>query len=189
MIMVYMQFLKRLMKEIIKRFYLITRIADRAMLGFRSYIYDLFPLCRIWCPIAVTLHKCGFELCVRENKTAVNSTVCYRRNGGRGGRILGRVGLSGKGCRLAKKGGVIRGLNGGTASEGKGEQDANPDGLKGGLTRTPPDSNPESCDDPGSPLGNLLRGIRFWTGGGTGGRGRTIGVPARSGNAVEFADA
>ncbi|VDM08382.1 unnamed protein product, partial [Wuchereria bancrofti] len=131
------------------------------MLGFRSYIYDLFPLCRIWCPIAVTLHKCGFELC-----------VCYRRNGGRGGRILGRVGLSGKGCRLAKKGGVIRGLNGGTASEGKGEQDANPDGLKGGLTRTPPDSNPESCDDPGSPLGNLLRGIRFWTGGGTGGRGR-----------------
>ncbi|KAK6105784.1 hypothetical protein QQG55_21650 [Brugia pahangi] len=110
------------------------------------------------------------------------------RNGGRGGRIPGRVGLSGKGCRLAKKGGVIRGLNGGTAREGKGEQVANPDGLRGGLTRTPPDSNPES-DDPGSPLGNLLRGIRFWTGGGTGGRGRTIGVPARSVKAGEFADA
>ncbi|EFO26766.2 hypothetical protein LOAG_01713 [Loa loa] len=101
----------------------------------------------------------------------------------------GGGGLSGKGCRLAKKGGVIRGLSGGTATEGKGEHVASPDGLKGDLIRSPPDRRPGSGDDPGSPLGNLLRGIRFWTGGGTGGRGRTIGVPVLGGNTAEFEDA
>lgn len=103
--------------------------------------------------------------------------------------MLGGGGLSGKGCRLAKKGGVIRGLSGGTVIEGKGEHVASPDGLKGGLTRSPPANSPESGNDPGSPRGNLFRGIRFWIGGGTGRRGRTIGVPVRGGNTAEFADA
>lgn len=83
---------------------------------------------------------------------------------------------------------MIRGLKGGTAIEENGDV-ANPDGLKSGLTRSPADNNPDSGDDPGSSLGNLFRGNRFWIGGGTGGRGRTIGVPARDGNTAEFADA
>ncbi|VDO57868.1 unnamed protein product, partial [Onchocerca flexuosa] len=64
------------------------------------------------------------------------SSICYRRNGGRGGRIPGGRGLSGKGCRLAKKGGVIRGLNGGTAEEDKDA--VGPEGLKSGLILSPP---------------------------------------------------
>ncbi|VDK64318.1 unnamed protein product [Onchocerca ochengi] len=112
-----------------------------------------------------------------------------KENGGRGGRIPGGRGLSGKGCRLAKNGGVIRGLNGGTATEEKDEHAVGPEGLKSGLTLCPPGNGPETSDDPGSPLGNLFKGIRFWIGGGTGGRDRTIGVPVRDGNIAEFADA